>query len=82
MLSCDMVHIEDHSQLIILSRTEEPAKVGTCARDRRALQQLALIVQVKHFDRDLYLANKKSGGTGFLLSLREWSFTIIMFDAI
>ena len=23
---------------IILSRTEEPAKAGTCARDRRALQ--------------------------------------------
>ena len=28
--------------LLSLSRTEEPAKVGTCARDRRALQQLAL----------------------------------------
>ena len=24
-----------------LSRTEEPAKAGTCARDRRALQQIA-----------------------------------------
>ena len=34
----------------ILSRTEEPAKVGTCARDRRALQQLALNVHVKHSD--------------------------------
>ena len=33
-----------------LSRTEEPAKVGTCARDRRALQQLALNVHVKHSD--------------------------------
>ena len=32
----------------ILSRTEEPAKVGTCARDRRVLQQLALNVHVKH----------------------------------
>ena len=32
-----------------LSRTEEPAKVGTCARDRRApLQQFALNVHVKH----------------------------------
>ena len=35
-----------------LSRTEEPAKVGTCVRDRRALQQLALNVHVKHFDLD------------------------------
>ena len=33
-----------------LSLTEEPAKVGTCARDRRALQQLALNVHVKHSD--------------------------------
>ena len=33
-----------------LSRTEEPAKAGTCARDRRALQQLALNVHVKHSD--------------------------------
>ena len=32
----------------ILSRTEELAKVGTCARDR-----LALNVNVKHFDLDL-----------------------------
>ena len=28
--------------------TEEPAKVGTFTRDRRALQQLALNVHVKH----------------------------------
>ena len=33
---------------IILSRTEEPAKGGTCARDRRALQQLALNMHAKH----------------------------------
>ena len=33
-----------------LSRTEEPAKAGTCSRDRRALQQLALNVHVKHSD--------------------------------
>ena len=33
-----------------LSRTEEPAKASTCARDRRALQQLALNVHVKHSD--------------------------------
>ena len=32
------------------SQTEEVAKAGTCARDRRALQQLALNVQVKHSD--------------------------------
>ena len=34
----------------ILSQTEELAKVGTCARDRRALQQLAVNVHVKHSD--------------------------------
>ena len=33
-----------------LSQIEEPAKAGTCARDRRALQQLALNVHVKHSD--------------------------------
>ena len=32
------------------SRTEEPAKADTCARDRRALQQLALNVHVKYSD--------------------------------
>ena len=31
-------------------RTEELANAGTCARDRRALQQLALNVHVKHSD--------------------------------
>ena len=36
--------------LLLLSRTEEPVKDGTCARDRRALQQLALNVHVKHSD--------------------------------
>ena len=35
-----------------LSWTEEPTKVGTCAHDRRALQQLALNVHVKHSDPD------------------------------
>ena len=34
----------------VLSRTEEPAKASICARDRRALQQLALNVHVKHSD--------------------------------
>ena len=34
----------------ILFQIEEPAKAGTCARDRRALQQLALNVHVKHSD--------------------------------
>ena len=36
------------SHIGVLSRTEEPAKPGTCARDRRALQQLALNMHVKH----------------------------------
>ena len=31
-----------------LSRTEEPAKAGTCAHDRHTLQQLALNVHIKH----------------------------------
>ena len=35
---------------VFLSQTEEPAKASTCARDRRALQQLALNVHVKHSD--------------------------------
>ena len=33
-----------------VSWTEEPAKAGTCARDRRALQQLALNVHFKNSD--------------------------------
>ena len=33
-----------------LSRTDEPAKAGNCARDRRALQQLVLNVHDKHSD--------------------------------
>ena len=33
-----------------LSWTEELTKAGTCARDRHALQQLALNVHVKHSD--------------------------------
>ena len=35
---------------VILYRTEEPAKADTCAHDRRALQQRALNVHVKHSD--------------------------------
>ena len=31
-------------------RSEQPAKAGTCARDKRALQCLALNVHVKHCD--------------------------------
>ena len=34
----------------LLSWTEEPAKSGTCAHDRRALHQLVLNVHVKHSD--------------------------------
>ena len=33
-----------------LFQTEELTKASTCARDRRALQQLALNVHVKHSD--------------------------------
>ena len=36
--------------LFVLSLTEELAKAGICGRDRRALQQLALNVHVKHSD--------------------------------
>ena len=39
-----------HFRVFFLSQTEEPAKTGACARDRRALQQLALNVHVKHSD--------------------------------
>ena len=35
---------------VFLSRTEESSKAGTRAHDRRALQQLALNVHVKHSD--------------------------------
>ena len=34
----------------ILSRREEPSKAGICARDWRALKQLAPNVHVKHSD--------------------------------
>ena len=44
----DMVLKQDPFGKYILSRTEEPEKAGTCARGRRALQQLAL--NVKHSD--------------------------------
>ena len=37
-----------------LFRTEDLAKAGTCARDRRVLQQLALNVHVKHLDLTAY----------------------------
>ena len=47
-----------------LSQTEELAKAGTCVRDRRALQQLALNVHVKHSDLTwLDLADYKPGST-------------------
>ena len=58
-----------------LFRTEEQAKADTCARDRRALQQLALNVHVKLSD----LIGKSSpynAVCGFPLSLSEWSFII------
>ena len=40
-------HLGDRKSL---NWTEEPAKVGTCARVRRALHQLARNVHVKHSD--------------------------------
>ena len=43
-----------------LSLKEEPAKAGTCARDRRALQQLALNVNVKHSDLTLIIRGRKN----------------------
>ena len=39
-----------HPPFCFLSRTDEPAKTGTCARDRRALQQPALNVHSKNYD--------------------------------
>ena len=49
-----------------LSRTEEPAKSGTCAHDRRALHQFALNVHVKHWP-DLFLAQNTT--VVFVISL-------------
>ena len=44
------VHMSECSYVIILSWTEESVKAGTCAHDKRVLQQLALDVHVKHSD--------------------------------
>ena len=55
-----------------LSRTEEPAKAVTCARDRRALQQLALKVHVKHSDLtwpDLTRNGKTATPTSILMRI-------------
>ena len=41
-----------------LFQTEEPAKAGTCAHDRCALQQLALNVHVKHSDLTVWPKRK------------------------
>ena len=48
--------LNNHSQFLYVyqSLTEGPTKAGICARDRRALQQLALIVHVKHSDLYVY----------------------------
>ena len=56
-----------------LSWTEELAKASTCARDRRALQQLALNVHVQHSD----MAWPDVGRGGF-----GWGFFSILFDLI
>ena len=50
LLSANIV--VDGFPYVSLSQTKEPAKAGTCARDRRALQQLDLNVHVKHSDSD------------------------------
>ena len=50
ILACMCVRVREIENKVRkenLSRTEEPAKAGYCARDRRALQQLALNVHVK-----------------------------------
>ena len=50
-LVCGVLHIKETLLLIAnLSRIEEQALACACARDRRALQQLALNVHVKHSD--------------------------------
>ena len=52
----------------VLSRTEEPAKAGICASDRRVLQQLALNVHVKHCDLTLFIAARWASCTSRLKS--------------
>ena len=47
------VQVDCYCCHIFLFRTEEPAKVGTCARGSHVLQQLALNVHIKQFDLDL-----------------------------
>ena len=48
--SDDPSHHQRTLYLWATSRSQEPAKAGTCACYRRALQQLALNVHVKHSD--------------------------------
>ena len=68
------------SPFFSLSRTEETAKAGTCAHDRRALQQLALFVHVKHSDLtwpDLMLLNERCGENYVLMNIYFIFFQII-----
>ena len=51
-----------------------PAKVGTCARDRRALQQLALNVHVKHSD----LTCGHFSSRAFMIKVRGFQFCSIV----
>ena len=60
---CGMVHIKE-LLLLIGKPFPDRGTAGTCARDRRALQQLALNVHVKHGK-----SSPCSGGTGFPFSL-------------
>ena len=50
----------------LLSWTEELAKAGTCAHDRRALQQLDLNVHVKHSDLTVHQHMYKDGRRYFI----------------
>ena len=51
---CRRSPLTPSSPFFVLSQTEEPAKAGTCACDRRVLQQLALNVHIKHSDLDSF----------------------------
>ena len=74
------------SPLFFLFRTEEPAKADTCARHRRALQQIALNVHVKLSDLQTYRGNNlwilwlclQQGGSG--INVYQWLGILTMND--
>ena len=47
VLSC--LWDDAYKRTLTANQTEELAKLSTCARDRHALQQLALNVHIKHY---------------------------------